>query len=72
MALVPTPLPTMEMVAGHISLSTIFDFAARNNTPGQKLKRVQSEYAKLLKREVAHVPELPGLYLWGYFDDTAS
>jgi hypothetical protein len=63
----------MEMAAGNFSLLPIFDFAAHNPMmPHQGSGAVQSAYSKLLNRTIANVPELPGWYLWGKFNDDGS
>jgi hypothetical protein len=63
----------MKMATGYFSLFPIFDFAAHNTTiPSYKAKQVQSAYANLLKATVANVPDLPGWYLWGKFNDMGA
>ena len=55
---------------GHFNLFPILEFASTHPImPSHRDKALQKEYAKLLKNISEGVPELPGWYLWGRFND---
>ena len=55
---------------GHFNLFPILNFAAGNPViPYIKDRQSQAEYSKLIKATIADVPEQPGWYWWGRFND---
>jgi len=60
----------MTTTTGHFNIFSILEFACNHPVmPSPHDKELQKEYANLLKKLVEGVPEKPGWYLWGHFND---
>jgi len=58
------------MITGHFNIFPILEHAANNPAiPSFENKKKQAEYSQLIKHIIADVPQLPGWYLWGKFND---
>jgi hypothetical protein len=55
---------------GHFNLFPILEFACNHPVmPSHQDRELQKEYTNLLKELVKDVPQRPGWYLWGHFND---
>ncbi len=60
----------MITTTGHFNLFPILEFACNHPVmPSPQDKGLQKEYANLLKELAKDVPQKPGWYLWGRFND---
>lgn len=60
----------MKLQTGHFNLFPILEFAASSVTiPSFQDKALQSQYSKLINKTIDEVPNAPGWYLWGRFND---
>src|SRR5215469_12262869 len=60
----------MITTTGHFNLFPILEFACNHPImPSPQNIELQKEYTNLLKEIAKDVPDKPGWYLWGHFND---